>query len=424
MTPTRNDIGVYQAGCFFVYNLCVRACSVAIMVKSKLSGNTAPVSKTWSVVDFAFSDSYGWYDSSGLFSSFDVKCSDTPFVIRTSDEDGQTVTTEHCVHTGHVTFKKARRAWVLQLPERVSAVFHNKTVVPSKRYCAKRPEVPREWRQRTQQQSLEVLESDEMGVVKAEHMEAHNAGTVATLFELRHIVGEGTYASVWLARNKFATCGLPGSSVAIKIPKRAAVGCSADLINDVVSEFQGLMLFRNNKDFVQVSHCFACVEPFEAVVVMEYCSRSLAEALAQTPFLAKDPGARCQVAFGMASTRALLQIARGVAAMHAHNILHRDLKPGNMLVRSGCHGDDGCICISDFGDATTTTAAAEDARTVGTSWYRALELWLGGHATKSSDVWALSPMLNCRKLHVQAGCLLWCNVFAQAVLAQSWWGGA
>jgi hypothetical protein len=39
-----------------------------------------------------------------------------------------------------------------------------------------------------------------------------------------------------------------------------------------------------------------------------------------------------------------LQLARGVAAAHAQGVVHRDLKPGNLIVT-----DDGTLKILDFG---------------------------------------------------------------------------
>lgn len=45
------------------------------------------------------------------------------------------------------------------------------------------------------------------------------------------------------------------------------------------------------------------------------------------------------------------QILRGLKYIHSANVLHRDLKPGNLLVNSNCD-----LCICDFGLARGVSA--------------------------------------------------------------------
>ena len=69
----------------------------------------------------------------------------------------------------------------------------------------------------------------------------------------------------------------------------------------------------------------------------------------------------------------IYQLLRGIKYVHSANILHRDLKPGNVLVNSNC-----MLAICDFGLARGITVDAgpdEDlTEYVVTRWYRAPEL--------------------------------------------------
>ncbi|MFV0286333.1 MAG: serine/threonine-protein kinase [Demequina sp.] len=84
--------------------------------------------------------------------------------------------------------------------------------------------------------------------------------------------------------------------------------------------------------------------------------------------------------------RIMIETCRGLAVAHAAGVMHRDIKPGNLLVREGDR-----VKITDFGvsrsmDQTTLT---QTGMVMGTAQYLAPEMALGKPATAQSDLYAL-----------------------------------
>eukprot|EP00727_Mastigamoeba_balamuthi_P005439 m51a1_g1514 putative protein serine threonine (961) ;mRNA; r:413079-421731 len=92
--------------------------------------------------------------------------------------------------------------------------------------------------------------------------------------------------------------------------------------------------------------------------------------------------------------KALLDCAEGMRLLHAHGILHRDLKPDNLLVFSMCVHDSVCVKLSDFG---TSRAIGDDmarayTKGVGTLLYMAPEIINGKPYNAKADVWSFAVL--------------------------------
>ena len=86
-------------------------------------------------------------------------------------------------------------------------------------------------------------------------------------------------------------------------------------------------------------------------------------------------------------------VARALAYAHAHNVLHRDIKPGNILLESGS------AVVADFGIARAVSRAADDVTLtdsgllIGTPAYMAPELAGGREPDGRADIYALGCVL-------------------------------
>ncbi|XP_078436503.1 cyclin-dependent kinase B1;2 [Wolffia australiana] len=83
----------------------------------------------------------------------------------------------------------------------------------------------------------------------------------------------------------------------------------------------------------------------------------------------------------------LFQLCKGVAHCHSHGVLHRDLKPQNLLVDK----DKGILKIADLGLGRAFTVPLKSyTHEIVTLWYRAPEVLLGTtHYSTGVDIWSV-----------------------------------
>src|ERR1700712_1480134 len=185
------------------------------------------------------------------------------------------------------------------------------------------------------------------------------------------VIGRGGMGTVWLCRDETLHRNvavkqvglLPGESVTDSARALREARSSAGLSHrNVVTVF----------DVVE--------ESGQIWLVMEHVpGRSLSEIIKQDGPL--DPATVADIG---------AQVADGLSALHAAGTLHRDVKPGNVLIR-----DDGVAKISDFGISRTVgdPTLTQSGLMSGTPSYFSPALARGAEPGPADDVWALGATL-------------------------------
>jgi len=97
--------------------------------------------------------------------------------------------------------------------------------------------------------------------------------------------------------------------------------------------------------------------------------------------------------YGKLPLETVMQIAEvaadAISYAHRHGVIHKDLKPDNMLLT-----EDGVLKIIDFGIASLKHAQVKDAPVMGTPLYMSPEQIMGKPLTEKTDIYSLGIILS------------------------------
>uniref|UniRef100_A0A667ZFW4 Serine/threonine-protein kinase TAO3 n=1 Tax=Myripristis murdjan TaxID=586833 RepID=A0A667ZFW4_9TELE len=180
-----------------------------------------------------------------------------------------------------------------------------------------------------------------------------------------HEIGHGSFGAVYFARNSY-------SNEVVAIKKMSYNGKqTTEKWQDIIKEVKFLEQLRH-PNTIEYKGCY--LKDNTAWLVMEYCLGSASDLLE----VHKKPLQEVEIA---AITHGALL---GLAYLHSHNMIHRDVKAGNILLT-----ELGQVKLADFGSASIASPANSF---VGTPYWMAPEVILAmdeGQYEGKVDIWSL-----------------------------------
>jgi eukaryotic-like serine/threonine-protein kinase len=192
---------------------------------------------------------------------------------------------------------------------------------------------------------------------------------VADRYRLLNRLGAGGMSVVWRAHDDVLD-----REVAVKVLS-ADLAADTDLLHRIQVEARSAARLHH-PNVVEV-HDYGETDEGLPYVVMELVDgRSLAQVLAEGALPWRSAALVCS------------QVAAALAAAHARGIVHRDVKPSNVMVAPES------VKLVDFGiSATVGEADGVDGEVYGTPAYLAPERLAGGTVRPATDVYALGLLL-------------------------------
>ena len=166
---------------------------------------------------------------------------------------------------------------------------------------------------------------------------------------------------------------------------RSGVGVASDAYREMK-----LLLSLHHPNIISLLHTCVVASRREVDLVYDYAEHDLADIIRHHRTSGRPMDIRCVKSV-------VHQLLQGLGFLHSQWVVHRDVKPANLLVLGSGSGEAGRVKVADFGLARSVQSPIRSLDRDGevvTIWYRAPELLLGAkHYTRAIDVWAVGCIM-------------------------------
>nr|XP_013034677.2 cyclin-dependent kinase 3 [Anser cygnoides] len=197
--------------------------------------------------------------------------------------------------------------------------------------------------------------------------EAKAMETLQQVFQKVEKIGEGTYGVVYKARNKRT-----GQLVALK---KIRLDSETEGVPSTAIREISLLKELKHPNIVRLLDVVHSQK--KLYLVFEYLNQDLKKYI--------DSSQTGEFPLSLVKNY-LFQLLQGVSFCHSHRVIHRDLKPQNLLINEA-----GAIKLADFGLARAFGVPLRTyTHEVVTLWYRAPEILLGcKYYSTAVDIWSI-----------------------------------
>ena len=197
---------------------------------------------------------------------------------------------------------------------------------------------------------------------------SNNIRDYKKLYTICDLIGEGHFGKVYTAKAKEDSSN---KLYAIKIIKRDLMNMNnLEIINNEIEISKTILSYSSNSHLI---HCYDVIERKDEVAfVMEYITTGkITSSLKGRYSVEKVDGY-------------LSQIIEGIQYLHSFGLVHRDIKPDNLLI-----SENNVVKIIDFGLSKIILFSEEINENYGSLLFTAPEILLNEHYNTKVDVWSI-----------------------------------
>lgn len=190
-------------------------------------------------------------------------------------------------------------------------------------------------------------------------------------YEIDSLIGQGGMSFVYRAKDTKM-----GRAVAIKVLKEEY--CEDE---DFIRKFQNEAQAAAKLNHPNIVAVYDIVDNHEDK--LHYIVMELVEGITLKTYIQRKGAMDSKEAVALA-----LQVVGGIEQAHKNGIVHRDIKPQNMIV-----SDDGTVKVADFGIARAATQQTVNTTVMGSVHYISPEQARSGQADERSDIYSFGCTL-------------------------------